>query len=165
MIQKVDSSVSDYASRLAMALLACAAVAAPAAYARSVSNTVLVPPANLPAAARQPGEAMFLHDTVDGRTLLYIQHEPGSGMTVLDVTDPAHIKDQRPVPLDAAGTLPQEQPDARELNRVFDVQGVREQVANNATGTTFLLTEGGLYVVRQPNVEMMHALRESNYAN
>jgi hypothetical protein len=41
----------------------------------------------------------------------------------------------------------------RELNRVFDVQQVRQEVTKADTGTTFLLTEKGLYVVRRPAVE------------
>jgi hypothetical protein len=163
-IQNVDSKVSRYPARMALALLACAAVA-PAAHARSASSTVLVPPASLPAEGRQPGEAMFLHDTLDGRTLLYIEHVGDSGMAVLDVTDPAHIKGQGSVPVDAAAASPPDQVNARELKRVFDVPGVREQVANDATGTTFLLTDAGLYVVRQPSVEMIQKLRELNYAN
>jgi hypothetical protein len=42
---------------------------------------------------------------------------------------------------------------SQELNRVFSVNGVREEVANDNTGTTFLLTGDGLYLVRRPAVE------------
>jgi hypothetical protein len=145
-------------------LLACAVLAAPA-YARSFSSAVLVPPANLPAEAQQTGEAMFLQETADGRTLLYIQREHDTGTAVLDVTDPSHIKGQGSVPLIAPGAARQGQAAAREFKPAFDVPGVRQHVANDATGTTFLLTDGGLYVVRQPNVEMMQQLRQANYAN
>ena len=89
MIQNVDGKVSKYGGAMVMALLACAAITAPAAYARPASNTVLVPPANLPAAARQSGEAMFLHDTLDGRTLLYIEHDCGTGTTIRGDDPPA----------------------------------------------------------------------------
>jgi len=44
----------------------------------------------------------------------------------------------------------------RELNRVFDVQQVRQEVTKADTGTTFLLTEKGLYVIRRPAVETVH---------
>jgi hypothetical protein len=52
-----------------------------------------------------------------------------------------------------------------DLVRIFDVKRVREEVANDVTGTTFLLTEGGLYLIRRPGVEMIRDLRELNYAN
>ena len=52
-----------------------------------------------------------------------------------------------------------------DLVPIFDVKGVREEVAKNDTGTTFLLTEGGLYVIRRSVVEMIRDLRELNYAN
>ena len=58
--------------RTARAIVACGLMAAAAAHAVSSDNIVLVPPKDLPALARQTGEAMFLHDTIDGRTLLYI---------------------------------------------------------------------------------------------
>ncbi len=54
---------------------------------------------------------------------------------------------------------------SQELNRVVDVKGVREEIAKNDTGTTFLLTEGGLYLIRRSAVEMIRDLRELNYAN
>ena len=37
-------------------------------------------------------EAMYLHDTNDGRTLLYIEAENGRKVTSLDVTDPSRIQ-------------------------------------------------------------------------
>jgi hypothetical protein len=47
---------------------------------------------------------------------------------------------------------------SQELNRVFEVKQVRAEMTNAATGTTFLLTENGLYLVRRPNVEWTHQL-------
>jgi hypothetical protein len=164
-MQNLNHRVTSRAGCTALALLACAALAAPAAQARSASSTVLVPPASLPAQARQPGEAMFLQDTLDGRTMLYIQRDGDGGMAVLDVTDPAHIKGQASVPLDAPAASHRDDPGVREWDGGFDVPAVRAQVANSATGTTFLLTDGGLYVVRQPSTEMIRKLRELNYAN
>ena len=156
MIQTIDSGVYKYAGRAAMALLTCAVLATPA-HARSLNSALLVPPASLPAEAQQTGESMFLQDAADGRTLLYIRHEQGAGTAVLDVTDPSHIIGQGSVPV-TADDAPARQP-------VFDLQGVRQQVSNAATGTTFLLTDAGLYVVRQPNIEMMQRLRQASYAN
>ena len=47
---------------------------------------------------------------------------------------------------------------SRELNRVFDVQRVREELTKADTGTTFLLTEKGLYVIRRPAVETLRQI-------
>jgi uncharacterized beta-barrel protein YwiB (DUF1934 family) len=48
---------------------------------------------------------------------------------------------------------------------VFDVKQVRAQVANQDTGTTFLLTDNGLYLIRRPAVEMALQFRENSNAN
>jgi hypothetical protein len=46
------------------------------------------------------------------------------------------------------------QSDAAQSSRlVTDVKGLKQQVTNRETGTTFLLGEDGLYVVRRPAVE------------
>ncbi len=194
-----DSRFSRHIGRAAMALVASAAVAFPPAYARSINDTVLVPPVDLPDVARQSGEALFLHQAVDGRALLYVERNQGSGLAILDVTDPRHIKSEGTVPLDAPGPFDfvsafgeqaelvrfrqgqgsavldlhkLELPTLRGLpllDHQFDAavegQPVTGEVANNATGTTFLLTERGLYVIRRPDVEMVEHLRELNYAN
>jgi hypothetical protein len=209
------NAVSKFSRHLgcaAMALVVSAAVASPAAYARSVNDTVLVPPMDLPDVARQTGEAMFLHQAVDGRTLLYVERNQGSALAILDVTDPRHIKGEGTVPLDAPGpfdfvsafgeqaelirfrqgqdsavldlhkleaptltdrglrsqaqSLPQfVSTNSQQLNTALDGQPVTAEVANNATGTTFLLTERGVSVIRRPDVEMIAHLRELNYSN
>jgi hypothetical protein len=41
----------------------------------------------------------------------------------------------------------------QDLSHVFDVKQVREEVTNAGTGTTFLLTENGLFLIRRPAVE------------
>ncbi len=41
----------------------------------------------------------------------------------------------------------------QELNQVLGVKGVREEITNDNTGTTFLLTSEGLYLIRRPAVE------------
>jgi len=49
---------------------------------------------------------------------------------------------------------------AQMLNTVFDVKQVREEISKADTGTTFLLSENGLYVVRRPSVEWENRRRE-----
>jgi hypothetical protein len=46
--------------------------------------------------------------------------------------------------------------DLRQLTPVFDVPQVREELTKADTGTTFLLTENGLYVIRRPAIETVH---------
>jgi hypothetical protein len=52
---------------------------------------------------------------------------------------------------------------SQELYRAFGVQHVREEVTRKETGTTFLLTEGGLYLIRRPAVEMYKNQRDQDY--
>jgi hypothetical protein len=198
--------LSGHLRRAAMAIVATGAVAAATVHAHPSDNIVLVPPADLPALARQPGDAMFLHDTLDGRTLLYIEQNQGARLATFDVTDPVHIKGAGSVQLDASGPfdfisplgnqaelvrfrqgqvavldLPRMKdpqlktvqgltlPAARdyqvvdtvssyELNRIFDVKQVRAEMTKGDTGTTFMLTDNGLYVIRRPDVESIHQL-------
>src|ERR1700730_14710078 len=79
------------------------AMAAGIALAAPSSNLIVVPPTKLPASARQSGEAMLLHETIDGTTLLYIERNQGSRLAIFDVTDPAHIKDEGSVELGPIG--------------------------------------------------------------
>ena len=212
--------------RAARAIVTCGLMAAAAAHANSSDNIVLVPPTELPALARQTGEAMFLHDTIDGRTLLYIEQSQGARLATFDVTDPVHIIGKGSVRLDASGPFDivsplgdhaelvryrQSHDDALldlprtkdpqlkmvqgltiggpittlgfdgfavsgeakagprdykvvetaysdEINRVFDVRQVREEVTKTDTGTTFMLTDNGLYVIRRPAVEWNHQM-------
>jgi hypothetical protein len=71
------------------------AVSGATAYAivRPHSKTIVVESAvNLPVLAQADAEAMYLHDTTDGSTFLYIEAENGQQLTTLDVTDPARIQ-------------------------------------------------------------------------
>jgi hypothetical protein len=43
------------------------------------------------------------------------------------------------------------------------VKQVREQVTNAGTGTTFLLTENGLFLIRRPAVESDKRRREQEW--
>jgi hypothetical protein len=174
---------------------------------------------------------MLLHETIDGRTHLYIEQKHGAQLAMFDVTDPGHVKGEGSVQVDAPGpfdfvstlgdraevvrfregkgsavldlhkanvpTLTKVQgltlqgatmalgddgftitspADSNtravrdvqvvdtgslgDLNHVFDVREVREELTKRDTGTTFLLTQSGLYVVRRPVVERENEFRE-----
>jgi hypothetical protein len=225
MKEYVRQQLSMRLRRVAMAIVA-GGLASSAVHANPSNNIVLVPPTQLPALARQSGEALFLHETIDGRTLLYVEQSQGTRLAAFDVTDPIHIKGEGSVQLDAPGPfdfvsplgdhaelvrfrrdhqdavldLPRVKapnlrsgptwqgssaslgndelaathrgsealraPDYRmveagysqELNRVLDAKRVRGKVTNADMGTTFILTEDGLYVIRRPAVESLHRM-------
>src|ERR1700733_3909142 len=57
------------------------------------SKTIAVEsPENLPILAQTNAEAMYLHDTNDGKAVLYIEAQNGQQLTALDVTNPARIQ-------------------------------------------------------------------------
>jgi hypothetical protein len=197
---------------------------APGTYANPTNAIVLVRPTDLPPLARLGGEAMFLHDTGDGRVLLYVEQREGAQLAIFDVTDPAHVRGEGLVQLDAAGqfdfvadlgkrgelvrfrgdqgeavldlhrtpvlkkvpglntqnsTILLADDDSRFTgrainpplgqstrdykifqsgespndDRVLEVKQVRQEVTNADTGTTFLLAENGLYLIRRPVLE------------
>src|ERR1700723_1128248 len=72
---------------------------------RSPDKIIVVGPADLPELARVTGQAMMLHDTMDGRTLLYIEQNHGARLAVLDVTDPAHVKTEASARVNAPGSV------------------------------------------------------------
>jgi hypothetical protein len=220
---------------LAIALLANGAAGVPAVHAGSSDNIVVVPPSSLPASAQRPGEAIFVLEAVDGRTMLYIEQVAGAALAILDVTDPSSVKARGTVPLgvgepfDVTTTLGNraalvqfrqthdyavldlrntERPYLRAVDshflpgslkrlgddglivtrvaegpsqrktptedatvfdttnfgdpvHVYDVKGVRDEKTNDATGTTFLLADDGLHIVRRPAVEYANARREA----
>jgi hypothetical protein len=231
MQETINSRSSKFVRQAVIAIVAAGTLAAPAAYSRISNNVIVVPPADLPELARQTGEAMLLHDTFDGKTLLYIEQNHGTQLAILDVTDPGHVKGKGSAQIDAPGpfdfvsalgnraevvqfrqgqgsavldlhkanvpTLTKVQgltlqgatmalgddgfivtsrgdsnaQSAREvevvvtarssdLNHVFDIGEVRQELTKHDTGTTFLLTQSGLYVVRRPVVERESELRE-----
>jgi hypothetical protein len=210
--------------QIAIAIVASGVVAATAVHANPPNDVVLVPPTDLPELARQSGNAMLLHETSDGRTLLYIEQNRGARLATFDVTDPVHIKGEGFVQLDATGpfdfvsplgkqaelirfrqghedavldlrkervpnlgavqgltlqgpithlgndgfTVTSQVPQmptatTQDLSRVFDVKQVREEVTNAGTGTTFLLTENGLFLIRRLAVESDKRRREREW--
>jgi hypothetical protein len=225
------SSPSRFLRRTVVAIVAAGTVATSAANSKTANNLIVVPPTDLPELARQTGEAMLLHDTIDGRTLLYIEQNQGARLAIFDVTDPGHVKGEGAVQIDAPGrfdfvstlgnraevvrfrqpqgnavldlddvklpTLTRVQgltlhgttvalgddgftvtsqadlivrstrdfqvvdtASVGDLNHVFDVNDVLEDLTNHETGTTFLLTRSGLYEIRRPVVEREHERRE-----
>ena len=192
---------------------------------RPSNKVIVVRPADLPELARVTGQAMLLHATGDGRTLLYIEQNHGAKLAIFDVTDPAHVKQEGLARVDAPGSfdfvsplgdyaelvrfrhgqggavlnlhkvkaptltmiqgldfqgstellgddgfIVADQPNAQSgpndpnyqvvdlsnplhPNHVADVNQVLKKITNHETGTTFLLTANGLYLVRRPAVE------------
>ena len=212
------------APKLAIMTALSAIFASPVTYAKPTNRIVLVPPTQLPFLAQQTGEAMFLHDTWDGRKLLYVEQHQGAQLAIFDVTDPAHVKGEGSAQLNAVGPFDfvaalgeraelvrfrQGQGDAvLELHKVptlkkapglqtqtaavlvgdgssplaapavnqgmdpgvrdyrvvesgksqaddlvVEVKQVRQEMTNADTGTTFLLAEKGLFLIRRPALE------------
>ena len=231
MKETINSRSSKFVRQAVIALVATGTLAAPAAYSRSSNNLIVVPPADLPELARQTGEAMFLHETFDGRTHLYIEQNHGAQLAIFDVTDPSRIKGEGSAQIDAPGPFDfvstlgdraevvrfrqgqgsavldlhkvnvptltkvqgltlqgatmalgadgfivtsradskaQSAQDAQVVvtasrgdpNHIFDIGEVRQELTKHDTGTTFLLTQSGLYVVRRPVAERENELRE-----
>jgi hypothetical protein len=236
-MKEYKQMLSKFLRRVAIATVT-SGMAAGIALAVPSGNLIVVPPTKLPASARQSGEAILLHEAVDGTTLLYIEQNQGSRLAIFDVTDPAHIKGEGSVEVDAPGPFDfvsslgsraelirfrQSQGNAvldlhrakvpvlktplgltlkgaamplgndgltvssrvvadsqvtrdyqvqvintansPELNLVPNVKGVREEITKYDTGTTFLLTDDGLFLIRRPVKEMEKTLRDLDYAN
>jgi hypothetical protein len=233
MEKNVRDQLSTRLRRAVMAVVASGIVTASAVHANPSNNIVVVPPTDLPELARHSGDAMLLHETVDGRILLYIEQDQGARLATFDVTNPVHIKDEGSVKLDVSGPfdfvsplgkqaelirlrqgheysvldlhkerVPNIKPvqgltlqgpiarpgddgftvthqatdmksdrdiqvvetaNTRDLSRVFDVKQVREEVLNADTGTTFLLTEKGLFLIRRPAMEWNRSWREREW--
>jgi len=195
-------------------------------------KVIVVRPSDLPELARVTGQAMLLHATGDGRTLLYIEQNEGAQLAIFDVTDPAHVKQEGSAQVEAPGAfdfvsslgdyaelvrfrngqgeavlnlhkvkaptlntiqgldfqgsteflgddgfIVADQPNAQSgpndpnyqvvdlsnplhPNPVADVKQVLEKITNDETGTTFLLTADGLYLVRRPAVEEEYEIHE-----
>jgi hypothetical protein len=57
------------------------------------SRTIVVQsPSNTPVLAQANSEAMYLHKSGDGRTVLYVESAEGTKLTALDVSDPGKIR-------------------------------------------------------------------------
>jgi hypothetical protein len=203
----------------------------------SPDKIVVVGPADLPELARVTGQAMMLHDTMDGRTILYIEQNHGARLAIFDVTDPADVKAEGSAQVDAPDSfdfvsslggdavlvrfrngqgeavlnlrkvktptlnmtqglnfqgsmefwgdnvlIADKQPslqsyisdtdyrvvdisDPLRPNSVTDIKQVLEKITNYDTGTTFLLTPDGLYLMRRPPVEEEFRSREQQMSH
>jgi hypothetical protein len=181
MMENANGSLSKRRRCAAFAITACGIAAAGAVHAGPDYSTVVVSPAELPAPAQQGGEAMLLRDTIDGRTILYVEQGRGTRIATFDVTDPAHVTSEGSQPLDASGPFDftAATGDGVELVKYREGQGdavldlhrpvkltpvdglnlqIRQEITKTDTGTTFVLAENGLYVIRRPAVEMLHQL-------
>jgi hypothetical protein len=237
--ENTSGKLSHHLRRAAMAMIASGVVVLPTVHANPSNNIVLVPPTDLPELARQPGDEMFLRDTIGGRTVLYVEQSHGAKLAVFDVTDPRHVKSDGSVQLGTHGpfdfvsplvgervlvrfrqdqgvavldfhrasspslkqlpvldsqrqltllgnvgftvsgqgvpspkaTDPQPIRDyqvfdtssSRDPVPVFAVKQVREELTKQDTGTTFLLAEGGLYLIRRPVAESEKRRRDEEW--
>jgi hypothetical protein len=83
---------TNFKALLATVILAISGTTAHA-IVRPHSKTIVVEsPDNLPVLAQVDAEAMYLHDTADGRTFLYLEAQDGRQLTTFDVTDPGRIR-------------------------------------------------------------------------
>jgi hypothetical protein len=160
---KLDSLIFKSVRMTMAAAIAAGVLATPTAFAKPADRLVLVPPASLPTAAREGGDSMFLHAADDGRMFLYIRRKQGMELAMLDVTDPAHIRGAAAAPFTAPepSDLVSTPPGVEDML----VGDVRARLTNAQTGSTFLLTDDGLYVVRRPDAEWIKRFRDQAYDN
>ncbi len=77
---------------LATTILAITCATGEAAVRPHSKTIVVESPESLPMLAQANAEAMYLHNTNDGGTVLYIEAQNGQQLTALDVTDPSRIQ-------------------------------------------------------------------------
>ncbi|MGA8441875.1 MAG: hypothetical protein WB762_19825 [Candidatus Sulfotelmatobacter sp.] len=95
----------QFVTHLMVAALAVASISAQAATGTQSRTLVVQSPSDLPVLAQKDGEGMYLHNTGQGTTVLYVEAENGSKLIVLDVTDPAKIRRVSEVPLAASSAF------------------------------------------------------------
>jgi hypothetical protein len=117
---------TNFKALLATAILAISGATAHAVVRPHSKTIVVESPDNLPVLAQADAEAMYLHDTTDGRTFLYIEGENGQQLTALDVTDPARIQQiaQTAIPANSAFDFTRSVGDEVTLIRYRDGSGV-----------------------------------------
>jgi hypothetical protein len=100
------------------------------------------------------GEAVLDLHKVKNPTIKKIQGLKFQGSTKRLGDDGFMIADQAGAQADAAQDYQVvDTASVREPNRVYDVNQVRQEITNSETGTTYLLTTDGLYLIRRPAVE------------
>lgn len=65
-------------------------------------SIVVESPQDLPELAQRKSEAMYLRDSGDGRTVLYLEQDQGRTLAVFDVSDPSTIRALAQAPVGAA---------------------------------------------------------------
>lgn len=76
-----------------------------AAVSKSRSNSIVIDaPGNLPETAQRHSEAMYLHTNGTGQAFLYLEQDQGRSLAILDVSNPASIRETRRISVDAKST-------------------------------------------------------------
>jgi hypothetical protein len=95
----------NISAKLIVALNIFTIAYAHAATAPSSKNTVIESPDNVSVLRQPNAEAMYLYDTNNGLTILYIEKEGGKGLAALDVTDPEKIREVAEIELPAKSSF------------------------------------------------------------
>jgi hypothetical protein len=106
-------------------------------------------PAHIKSEGLRPLDASGAFDFVApaGDRAELVRYRQGRGDAILDLHNTPTLKK-----ITDGGANPQE------LNRAFDAKQGREEITKADTGTTFVLAENGLIVIRRPDVEWLHQL-------
>ena len=88
-------------SRILVAAIFAATVSFQAQAAVRSKSIIVEPPSDLPELAQRNSEAMYLHETGDGRAILYVEQDHGRTLAIFDVSDPAKIRSLKQVSVDA----------------------------------------------------------------
>ena len=153
MEQNVRNHLQKRFRGAAVAIFAIGGVAAGTVHASPPNPVVVVPPTDLPALARQTGDAMLLHETIDGRIMLYIAQNQGARLATFDVTDPLHIKGEGSVHLDASGPFDFVSPVGDQAELVRFRQGQEDAVLDlPRVGAPTLMAVPGLTLPRPISV-------------
>jgi hypothetical protein len=145
--------------RVAAAIVASRTAATSLAYAWPSDKPIVVQPAALPELARQAGQAMLLHNSDDGRTLLYVEQSQGTRLAIFDVTNPARIKSAGAMQLDAPGPFDfvSKVGNQAEIVRFLDGKGDAVLDLNEANAPALeTAADRGRYYCDEPN-RLQHA--------
>jgi hypothetical protein len=85
-------SLSRRLHRVAIAIAASGVLVTYGGQANPSDRIILVPPSVLPELSERNGEVMLLHQSIEGRTLSYIEQMQRAELATFDLTGPAHIK-------------------------------------------------------------------------
>lgn len=79
-------------SKIMVAAIIAATVSVQANAKTHSKSVVVAFPSDLPEMAQRNSEAMYLHSTGGGQTVLYLEQDQGRTLAILDVSDPAAIR-------------------------------------------------------------------------